>query len=130
MVLNGCNTKSILAIFSPCLPFAPWFFVLPCLDMFWVHVMHVLDSLRAWKVCNMLLGMLCEVMSIKHGRLWKKNVHGYHKTCVSITRRNNYEAKGKLREKVVAIFILLATFKTLANLTFSSAFNRNKDIFF
>jgi hypothetical protein len=31
----------------------------------------------------MLLGMLCEVMSVKHDRLRKKHVHGHHETCKS-----------------------------------------------
>jgi hypothetical protein len=81
--------------------------------------MYVLDLLWAWKVCNMLLDMLCEVMSVKDGRLWKKNVHGYHKTCVGITRRKKYEAKAKLRKKVVAVFLVLATFKTFGQFNIS-----------
>jgi hypothetical protein len=59
----------------------------------------------------MLLDMLREVMSAKHGRLY---VPGYQETCsLGITRGKKYGAKGRLSEKIAAVLLILATFKTL-----------------
>jgi hypothetical protein len=42
-----------------------------------VHVMLILYLLQALGVQNMLLDMLCEVMSVRHDRLQEKNVLEY-----------------------------------------------------
>jgi len=47
--------------------------------------MFILDLLQVRGVCNMLLGMLHEVMNVKYGKLQKKHVHVYLETCQSIT---------------------------------------------
>jgi hypothetical protein len=43
--------------------------------------------------------MLCEVMSVKHDRLWKKHMHGYHETCLDITRWKKSQEKGQTEHK-------------------------------
>jgi hypothetical protein len=59
----------------------------------------------------MLLDMLHEVLSVKHGRL---HVPGYQETCsLGITRWKKNGAKGRLSEKIAAVLLVLATFKTL-----------------
>jgi hypothetical protein len=58
-ILNAASTKSTTAIFSPHLPFVLSFLVFPSLDMFWVHVMLILDLLVVLRgLQNMVLGTL------------------------------------------------------------------------
>jgi hypothetical protein len=107
------HALTLLQIFPLVQSFASWFFNFTCLDIFWVHVMFILDLLWVWGVCNMLLGMLHEVMSVKYGRLQKKDVCAYLEMCQNITRWKHYEAKGKLGEKIAKILLVLDTLKTL-----------------
>jgi hypothetical protein len=65
----------------------------------WVYVMHVLDMLWVFRVCNMLLGMLCALWNIH-------NMEGYEcKTCPSITQLflgRKYEwGKGQIGGKIL-----------------------------
>jgi len=129
------STKSIAEIFSLHLPFAPFFFLaLPCPDMFfgsmlcsfwtcygfedmfWVHVMLVLDLLWIWgHVLGPRYARFRLVTDLRgHGacylacyvRLWVHNmvgyernmyVPGYHETCLGIIiiRWKNDRAKRK-----------------------------------
>jgi hypothetical protein len=67
-ILNAASTKSITAIFSPHLPFVPSFLAFPCLDMFWVHVMLILDLVTVVRGYKTWYLAHCKFMSVKHGR--------------------------------------------------------------
>jgi hypothetical protein len=72
-------------------------FTLWHLNMFWVHVMLVLDMLWVLGVYNMSLGILCALWNIH-------NMEGYeYKMCPNVTQfflENMNGAKGRLGEKL------------------------------
>jgi uncharacterized membrane protein len=69
--MNVASTKVMLLFFPLIYPFALFIFTLSCLGMFCVHVMHVMNTNGYKGVCNILLGMLCEVTSAKHVVLYE-----------------------------------------------------------
>ncbi len=98
--LNAVSTKS--KVFSPVCSLPYFVFTLWYLNTTWVHVMHVLDMLWVWRVCNMSLGMLCE--------LWKiDNMTDYEsQTCQGITQlflENMNGPKGRLWDKIAAVLL-------------------------
>jgi hypothetical protein len=90
--MSAVSTKILLRFFRPICPFARFIFTLWCLGMFWVHVMHVMNTHYGYKgVCNLLLGMLCEVTIKTCHIIWGIE----WKTCLGVTWENMDEANGQ-----------------------------------
>jgi hypothetical protein len=70
--MNAVSPKVLLRCFPPVCPVARFIFTLSCLGMFWVHVMQIMNTIGGYKgVCNILLGMLCQVTSAKRAVLYE-----------------------------------------------------------
>jgi hypothetical protein len=65
--MNAVSTEVLLRFFSSCLPICPVFFhlVMPR-HVYGTCYAHFEHTRGYKKVCNILLGMLCEVRSAKH----------------------------------------------------------------
>jgi hypothetical protein len=123
--LNAVSTKSTAVIFSPSLPFALFVFSWWYLNMFWVHVIWVLDMLWVLGVCNMSPHMLCAFGIYITWKVINAKCAQVSSNCFLV---NMNGAKGRLGEKITAILLYRLHLISLLDLTFwkgSSVYHKN-----